>query len=245
MRKSAFKRTRLVSACLAAISSAIAGGAGTASADSAAQATEYCRFSNTVEGRSLNGELLYSPETNLVHARLTLAFPESPITGADRAFTDKVVYKSAWIERIHDFKTGDVTETVGLRISHSLTKMPLVDACEYYVSNRKVGDVSDSFNVMRMKDEYMDAECSIEVSKFAGKFPARRFANDPVPVITVKLVRYEDDWLDWDEYEQEYVGQFDLSLDFSEELTSTLEASRGAMYQKFNDGQCRPFADAK
>ena len=100
MRKSAFKRTRLVSACLAAISSAIAGGAGTASADTAEQAAEYCRFSNTVEGRSLNGELLYSPETNLVHARLKLAFPDAPITGADRAFTDKVVYKSAWIERI-------------------------------------------------------------------------------------------------------------------------------------------------
>ena len=245
MRKSAFKHTRLVSACLAAISSAIAGGAGTASADTAEQAAEYCRFSNTVEGRSLNGELLYLPETNLVHARLKLAFPDAPITGADRAFTDKVVYKSAWIERIHDFKTGDVTETVGLRISHSLTKMPLVDACEYYVSNRKVGDDSDIFNVMRMKDDYVDAECSIEVSKFAGKFPARRFANDPAPVITVQLIRYEDDWLDFDEYEQEYVGQIDLSLDFSPDVVNALEASRAAMYQKFNDGQCRPRADAK
>jgi hypothetical protein len=223
-----------------------AGGTSGVSAETNVQAAgDYCRFSAAVEGRSLKGELLHSPETSLVHARLKLAFPDSPTTGANRAFTDKVVYKSAWIERIHDFKTGDVTETVELRISHSLTEMPLVDACEYYVSNRKVGDDSDIFNVMRMKDDYMDAECSIEVSKFAGRFPARRFANDPVPVITVKLVRYEDDWLDWDEYEQEYVGQFDLSLDFSEELTSTLEASRAAMYQKFNDGQCRPLADAK
>lgn len=200
---------------------------------------DYCQFSSTVEGRNVQGELRYSPKTHLVHARLKMALPEAEIKQADRAFLIQIVHKSAWIERRHDFKTGAVKETLELSISHSLSSTALVDVCDYFVSSKKVTEVP---HVFRAEKKYQSTECSVETSKFAGKVPARRFANDPAPVISVEFVRFEDDGLEYNENE-EVLGQIDFSLDFSQELVGALEAGRDRMYQSFIDGQCRPLAD--
>ena len=207
---------------------------------------DICTFNDASTDNRVEGELLYSPNTNLVYSRLKLHFRDFPISNASRTFTEKLVYKAAWIERDHHFKTGKVTEKLKLALSYSLSDHSLVSRCDFYVGDERVGVSNDLANIINLASEYSNTECSIDIAKFAGKFPAKRFANDPLPTISVRLIRYKPrPAFSTEELQKIDVGSLSLVLDFDTQTLGAMEKNRETMYERFRSGQCRPVSDGK